>query len=489
MAPTPALNAQFARLDHPMTDPAPPQPSDGPSEPQRPDAPAVHAAPRGASPLAWLISLALAAVVGTLLFLGGYLAAGGGGAGCAAPSEAFTSFCEAYRRLKTEFVDPLEDEALAEGAIRGMFQYGVEDPYSGYMAPEQYQQALGDLSGKFSGIGAEMAIKNLADPADLESCTEFNENCVFVVVAPLAGTPAEAAGLQAGDVVTAVDGEPVAGSTMQDQIAKIRGEAGTDVTLSIDREGETFDVTITRAEITIQEVAARMLDDGVGYIELNGFSDAASQQFSTGLADLIEDGAEQIVFDLRDNPGGYIEAAQQVTSQFIESGVIFTQESSGDDVRSWEATGDGVATDPGLTLAVLINGGSASASEIVAAALQEAGRATIIGEPSFGKDTVQVWSRLPNEGGVRITISRWFTPGHASVAPDGIQPDIPAARESDTPPEHDVVLDRALAFLADEAGVGGDAEAPEERPRASGSPAALLDGARVVGVVPAYRFC
>src|SRR5918999_5586093 len=214
MAPISALHARFARLDNPMTDPAPPRPTDDPDEPARTEAPAVHVAPRGASPLAWLISLALAAVVGTLLFLGGYLAAGGGGAGCAAPSEAFTSFCEAYRRLKTEFVDPLDDEALAEGAIRGMFQYGVEDPYSGYMAPEQYQQALGDLSGKFSGIGAEMAVKNVEDPADLAACDKLSATCVLVVVAPLAGTPAEAAGLQAGDVVTAVDGEPVAGSTM-----------------------------------------------------------------------------------------------------------------------------------------------------------------------------------------------------------------------------------------------------------------------------------
>lgn len=472
-----------------MTDPAPPQPTVDPDETPRHDPATVHAASRGASPLAWLISLALAAVVGTLLFLGGYLAAGGGGAGCTAPSEAFTSFCEAYRRLKSEYVDPLEDEALAEGAIRGMFQYGVGDPYSGYMAPEQYQQALGDLSGKFSGIGAEMAIKNLVDAADLESCTEFNTDCVFVVVAPLAGTPAEDAGLQAGDIVTAVDGEPVAGSTMQEQIAKIRGEAGTDVTLAIDRDAETFDVTITRAEITIQEVTTRTLGDGVGYIELNGFSDAASQQFRNGLAELIDGGAEQIVFDLRDNPGGYIEAAQEVTSQFIESGVIFTQESSGEDVRTWEATGDGVGIDPDITLVVLINGGSASASEIVAAALQETGRATLIGEPSFGKDTVQVWSRLPNEGGVRITISRWFTPNHNSVAPDGVQPDIDAARAAETPPDQDVVLERALAFLAEESGVSGDSEAPVEAPAASASPSAQTDGVMVVGVVPHHRFC
>ena len=129
-------------------------------------------------PIAWIISLALAAVVGAVLFIGGYLAGGGagGGDGCAAPDEAFGAFCEAYDRLQAEYVDELDANKLAEGAIRGMFQYGVEDPYSGYMPPEQYQQALGDLSGSFSGIGAEMAISNTEDPADLAACTEFTDD-------------------------------------------------------------------------------------------------------------------------------------------------------------------------------------------------------------------------------------------------------------------------------------------------------------------------
>jgi len=447
----------------------------------------AHPSPASrAGSVPWLIALALAAVVGALLFAGGYLAGGsGGGAGCAAPDEGFAAFCEAYDRLQAEYVDDLDSDKLAEGAIRGMFQYGVEDPYSGYMPPEQYSRALGDLSGTFSGIGAEMAIRNVEDAADLAACTELSEICRLVVVAPLAESPAEMAGVESGDFVVAVDGEPVAGTTMEDQIGRIRGESGTEVTLTLQREdADPFDVTITRSEITLQEVEARMIDDHIGYIALNGFSAPAADQFQTALSDLLEEGADQIVFDLRDNPGGYIDAAQKIASQFIDDGLVFTQESAGDDVREWPSTGDGVATDPGLPVAVLINGGSASASEIVAAALQEAGRATIIGEPSFGKNTVQVWGRLENDAGVRITISRWFTPEHNSVAPDGIQPDIDAARTAETPPEEDPVLDAALSFLDGEPVAGEEAALTPV-----GAPSAGVHPAAVVGIVGARAIC
>ena len=407
----------------------------------------------GPGALAWIISLALAAIVGALLFVGGYLAAGGsaGSGDCATPDEAFVAFCEAYDRLQREYVDELEPEKLAEGAIRGMFEYGVEDPYSSYMPPEQYQRALGDLSGTFSGIGAEMSIRNTEDPEDLAACTEFTSTCRLVVVAPLADSPAERAGLEAGDVVLEVDGASVNGTTMNDQIGRIRGESGTDVTLTIQRgEGEPFDVTITRAEIELQEVRTELIDGHIGYIELNGFSAPAADQFERALRGLLDEGADQIVFDLRNNPGGYIDAAQKIASQFIDSGLIFTQESSGGNVREYEATGDGVATDDDLPVVVLVNGGSASASEIVAAALKESGRATLIGEPTFGKDTVQVWGRLENDGGVRITISRWFTPEHGSVAPDGIEPDILVERPPDTPVEEDPILEAALDYLAEQ---------------------------------------
>ena len=443
--------------------------------------------PRRAGAVPWLISLVLAAVVGALLFAAGYLAAGGIGgqrSGCAAPDEAFAAFCEAYDRIQDEYVDDLDPADLAEGAIEGMFQYGVKDPYSGYMPPEQYEQALGDLSGTFSGIGAEMGIRNIDDPEDLAACTEFSATCRFVVIAPLADSPAERAGLLAGDVVLAVDGEPVEGSTMEDQISRIRGEVGTDVTITVQRDGgEPFDLTITREEIQLREVETRLIDGHIGYIALNGFSAPASDQFRDGLTDLLDQGADQIVFDLRDNPGGYIDAAQQIASQFIDDGLIFSQESANDDVREWASTGDGVATSQDLPVVVLINGGSASASEIVAAALQESGRATVVGEPSFGKNTVQIWSRLENDGGVRITISRWFTPDHNSVAPDGIQPDIPAARTAETPPEVDPALDAALAFLADEP-VAGEAHAPSVAP-----PSAGLAEPAVVGIVGRRTIC
>jgi carboxyl-terminal processing protease len=442
--------------------------------------------PPGTGPVPWVISLALAAVVGAVLFVGGYLAAGGsGGSDCAAPDESFAVLCEAYDRLQREYVDDLDPDKLAEGAIRGMFQFGVEDPYSGYMPPEQYEQALGDLSGAFGGIGAEMAVSNIEDPADLAACTEFTSTCRLVVVAPLDGSPAEGAGIQAGDFVLAVDGESVDGSAMNDQITRIRGEPGTDVTLTIERDGgEPFDVTITRDEILLQEVETRLIDDHVGYIALNGFSATATEQFATGLRELLEQGADQIVFDLRDNPGGYIDAAQHIASQFVDDGLIFTQESAGNDLKRYESTGDGIAIDPDISLVVLVNGGSASASEIVAAALQERGRATLVGEPTFGKNTVQVWGRLENDGGVRITISRWFTPEHNSVAPDGVQPDIDAARTADTPPEEDPVLDAALEFLADQPVAG---ETGATRPTESAVAAWALP--TVVGIVAPRPIC
>ena len=444
--------------------------------------------PRRGSAVPWVVSLALGSVIGAVLFIGGYLAGGAGGStGCAAPEESFAAFCEAYDRLQRDYVDELDPEDLAEGAIRGMLQYGVQDPNSSYMPPEQYEQALGDLSGAFSGIGAEMAIRNTENPEDLAACTEFSPTCRLVVIAPLADSPAEGAGLEPGDVVLAVDGDSVDGSTMNDEISRIRGESGTDVTLTLQRDdgGEPFDVTITRAEITLQEVETRMIDDHVGYIALNGFSAPASEQFAAGLAELLEDGADQIVFDLRNNPGGYINAAQEIASQFIAEGLIFTQESAGDDVKRYESTGEGIATDTNIEVAVLVNGGSASASEIVAAALQETDRATIVGEPTFGKNTVQVWGRLENDGGIRITISRWFTPEHNSVAPDGIQPDITAAPTAETPAGEDPALDAALEHLAEQPVTGGGEEgtAPTEvRPMALGLPA-------VVGIVGSRGIC
>lgn len=442
---------------------------------------------------AWVVGLALASVVGSLLFLAGYFVAGGSRPNaCSAPSTAFQAFCDAYDKLKSEYVDPLSDTKLAQGAIQGMFQYGVQDPFSGYMAPEQYQQALGDLSGKFSGIGAELAVKNIQNPTDLAACTQLSDTCVLVIVAPISGSPAEQAGLQPGDLVLAVDGTSVNGSTINDQVSKVRGTAGTKVTLTIKRDTKTFDVTITRAEITTSEVTTRLIDGHVGYIALHGFSESSPTEFHDALKKLIDQGATQIVFDLRDNPGGYIIAAQKIASEFISSGVIFTQESAGNKVATWDAVSGGLATNPKIPLVVLVNGGSASASEIVTAALKEHDRATIIGQHTFGKNTVQVWSPLSDGGGVRITISRWFTPDHTSVHPDGVQPDIAVTIPAGTPPEQDLILQRALSFLSTQTGGGGPAASPTPAvtasptptPTGSAAPAGAIPSGLVVGFEP-----
>ena len=418
---------------------------------------------------AWIVALALASVVGALLFIGGYLVAGGDRAAssCSAPTTAFAAFCEAYDDLKQQYVDNLDDAKLAEGAIQGMFEHGVGDPFSGYMPPEQYQQALGDLSGKFSGIGAEMAVKNTKDPADLASCTKLSDTCVLVVVSPISGSPAEKAGIQAGDIVMAVDGASVNGSSFQDEVTKVRGAKGTKVTLTLKRGDRTFDVAITRDEITMKEVETRLIDGHVGYIALHGFSATSPDEFHAALEDLLHRGATQIVFDLRDNPGGYILAAQKIASEFVSSGTIFTQESSGNEVKTWTAVGGGAATSRSIPLVVLVNNGSASASEIVSAALKELHRATVIGQHTFGKNTVQVWAQLRNGGGVRITISRWFPPNHDSVHPDGVQPDVAVTIPAGTPPEQDLILERALSYLAQN---GGTAASPAP----STGPAAFL---------------
>ena len=424
-----------------MSDQTPPAPLPT-TPPERPGA-------RRWSPVTWVVSLLLASMLGSLLFAGGYLAAGGANRDgtCAAPTEAFAALCEAYDTLQKQYVDKLDDTQLAEGAIRGLFEYGVKDPFSGYMSPDEYQRALGSLSGEFTGIGAEMAVKNTENPDDLAACPQLSETCVLVVVAPLADSPAEAAGLESGDIVLAVDGESVNGSTLQDEVGKVRGEPGTKVTLSLRRGERTFDLEITRAKIVQKEVTSKMLDGKIGYIALHGFSQRSPDEFHAALAALLDDGATSIVFDLRDNPGGYINAAEKIASEFIGSGLIFSQESSGGEKKRWEATGDGLATDTSLPLAVLVNGGSASASEIVSAALKETGRGVLIGQPTYGKNTVQVWTELVDHSGVRITISRWFTPQHHSVAPDGVQPDITVEVPDGTPPDQDPILDRAITEL------------------------------------------
>jgi carboxyl-terminal processing protease len=365
---------------------------------------------------------------------------------CAEPTEAFAVLCETYAQIKGDYVDEVTDEQLVDGAVRGMIEYGLEDPYSGYLPPSQYGEALEDLSGEFSGIGAEVGMENTVDPEDLASCTVVTATCAMVVVSPLDGSPAEQAGLRAGDRILAIDGRSTAGESVNSLVFEVRGEAGTDVTLTVERGDERLDITITRAIIDLQEVSAELLDGGIGYIRLTSFTDRAPGLFRDALQSLLDQGAEGIAFDLRGNPGGYIVAAQGIGSEFVAGGeLLFTVESDGN-VQEWRSE-DGILQSGDVPVVVLVDGGSASASEIVAAALQENDRATVVGEPTFGKNTVQIWNNLPNGGGLRLTTDRWFTPDHNSVAPDGVQPNVVVAAPVDPTSSADPQLDRAVEIL------------------------------------------
>lgn len=365
---------------------------------------------------------------------------------CAQPSEAFAVLCQTYAEIKRDYVDDVSDRKLVEGAVRGMIEYGLDDPYSGYLTPEQYQSAQDDLSGEFSGIGAEVGMQNLADPDDLAACSVVTDTCAMVIVAPLDGSPAETAGLRPGDQIKAIDGASTIGESVNSLVHVVRGEAGTDVTLTIERDGEALDITVTRGVIDLNEVQSDLLDGNVGYLRVTSFTDRAPGRVDEAISALLSRGATAFVLDLRGNPGGYISAAQSIASEFIPSGELLFTVESGDDVQEWRSQA-GLLQDPSIPVVVLVNAGSASASEIVAGALQDHGRATILGEPTFGKNTVQVWRDLPDGGGLRITTDRWFTPDHHSAAPDGIPPEVVVASPEVPTGDDDPQLDRALELL------------------------------------------
>jgi carboxyl-terminal processing protease len=330
---------------------------------------------------------------------------------CAQPSDAFAVLCETYARIQADYVDEVDEQALVDGAVRGMIEYGLGDPYSGYLPPSQYGRALDDLSGEFSGIGAEVGMENLDDPGDLAACTVVTSTCAMIIVAPLDGSPAEAAGLRSGDQVLAIDGTSTAGESLSTLVFEIRGEAGTDVTLTIRRGEDALDITITRAVIDLREVRSELLDGGVAYLRLTSFTDRSTALFRDALRSLIGQGADRIVLDLRGNPGGYIVAAQGIASQFLPAGeLLFTVESGErraalDRRVRWPG---GRCGDPGRRRS------STWAPRPPRRSWRRRSRRpdarTIVGTRTFGKNTVQIWSDLPNGGGLRLTTDRWFTP-------------------------------------------------------------------------------
>ncbi|MDW7661196.1 MAG: S41 family peptidase [Bacillota bacterium] len=308
--------------------------------------------------------------------------------------------------IKDSYYKDVNTQSLIEGAYKGIFD--ALDPYSTYFTPSEYEDFNTSIEGEFGGIGA--------------SITE-GKNGYVEVVAPLKGTPAEKAGLLPGDMITKINGEDAAGFTTEKAVTLIRGEIGTPVTLEITRPGssEPFDVTIVRALIVVKSVEYEILENGMGYIKLSDFSQKTNSEFDTAMAHMVNNNVKKLIVDVRNNPGGLLNTAIYVSDYFVPKGKeIVSIDYKGTNDRTYRASREKAPVD----VAVLINGGSASASEIFAGSIQQTGSGLIIGEDSYGKGTVQSILPLNNGGGLKVTIAEYKLAGDYKVDTVGIIPDI-----------------------------------------------------------------
>ena len=347
--------------------------------------------------------------------------------------DLFKPFWEAWQIVHDEYlVQPVDDEKMMQGAIRGMMD-SLGDPHSSYMDPVEYERASIPLEG-YSGIGAYVNLEG-----DFLTITE-----------PMKGSPAEAADLQAGDQIIAIDGEDMTGVLPELAHQKVLGPAGTQVVLTIRREGveQPFDVTVTRAQITIPSTVYKMLDNNIAYIRLNAFSNTTGDELHAALEELLAQNPKGLIFDLRYNSGGYLDVAIQVGSEFLSDGVVTYEEYGNGTLDTFNVTRDGIATQ--IPMVVLVNEWSASASELVAGALQDRERAQLVGVTTYGKGTVQNWIALSeNEGAVRVTIARWLTPNSRNVTGTGLTPDVEVKiSDADVQAGIDTQLNRAMEILS-----------------------------------------
>lgn len=361
---------------------------------------------------------------------------------CALPSSDFLSVCDAF--VQVEQTDPAPVGDLVAAAISGMMDYGLDDPYSVYFSPDALAAFQEETHGQIEGIGALVKAEDPNNP-DGGACSTISDTCVLVVVSPLEGGPAEAAGLQAGDVFTSVDGQSIQGMLVDSVIAEVRGPAGTTVTVGIDRGDQHLEFTITRASIDIPIVSSRMIDDTTGYLDLSIFSTNAPDQFNGALQDLLNQGAKNIILDLQHDPGGSLDTAIYVASEFLSSGIVLRTEAPGN-TQEYPVDPGGIATDPSIKLYVLVDRASASASEVVTGAFQDYGRATVIGEHTFGKNTVQQQFNLSNGGALKLTVARWVTPDGHDYGGVGLTPDVLVQIPTDA--SSDYLLNKALDIIS-----------------------------------------
>ncbi len=347
--------------------------------------------------------------------------------------ELFKPFWQSWDVVHDLYIDqPVNDEAMMQGAIKGIMD-SLGDQHSSYMDPDQHRQANMDLEGEYEGIGTWV-----------DGTGEY-----LTIVSPIADSPAEKAGLKPGDQIIAVDGEDMTGIDGSLVIRKVLGPAGTSLTLTIFREGEPepFDVTLKRANIVLPVVESEMLDENIAYVKLNNFSANATEILVDHLEELLPQEPVGLILDLRYNPGGDRDTAVEVSSQFIGDGVIMYQVYGDGSRDTFEAVKGGLATD--IPIVVLINEGSASASEIVAGAIQDYKRGTLVGMLTFGKGSVQNWIPLvDDQGQVRVTIARWLTPNGRTIHELGIEPDvIVELTEEDFEAERDPQLEKAIELI------------------------------------------
>jgi carboxyl-terminal processing protease len=322
-------------------------------------------------------------------------------------------FGDVFERVRNDYVEPVSDEQLIESALNGMLT--SLDPHSNYMSPKNYKDMQVQIQGEFGGLGIEVTM----------------ENGWVKVITPIDDTPAARAGIRPGDYITHLNGEPVQGMTLNDAVEHMRGPVNTDIKVTIRREGQApFDVTLTRAMVKIQTVRAKLVDN-VGYVRISQFVASTDAGLRKAIDQLKKDSQghlQGIVLDLRNNPGGLLDQAVAVSSDFLDKGeVVSTRSRRPEDTHRFDANGKDLTN--GLPLVVLINDGSASASEIVAGALQDHRRAILLGTKSFGKGSVQ--TIIPfgaNGGAIRLTTARYYTPSGRSIQALGIEPDIKVAQ-------------------------------------------------------------
>lgn len=353
------------------------------------------------------------------------------------PVEYARLFAEVLERVKREYVDSVSDEQLIESAIRGMV--AELDPHSAFLDAEEYQEIRINTSGNYTGVGLEV---NVQDGR-------------VVVVSPIDDTPAHTAGMQPGDVILAIDEYPVE-EDLNDTIARMRGEPGTEVTLTVAREGadDLLRFRMKRARIQVASVRGNLLEPNFGYLRITQFSETTGRDLTRTLLELVErNGADLqgIVLDLRNNPGGVLEAAADVADAFLEAGAIVSADGR---VRSSEFMMNAHPGDVtgGASMVVLINAGTASASEIVAGALQDHHRAVVMGDTSFGKGTVQTVMPLSSGRAIKLTTSRYYTPSGRSIHELGIEPDVQLTADDDVVvADQGQWLDEAVSLLRGDA--------------------------------------